>query len=164
MKLKLNRIKDPVEAMVLGVLFLVSLYFFVEAFKFKLSDKQFPMATSFVTMFCIGLYFVRKLAAASKETDGGEKEKTEDASGANKKTIITVVCFVVYIVITYLFGFLVSSAALALAFPLIFKYKKVWVIIACFVWNVGVVLLFQKALGIPLCRGILLDLSFLFFR
>jgi hypothetical protein len=163
MKKILGRFKDPAEPIVLLALFLVSLCFFIGAIPLAGEDKQFPMASSLITMVCITIYFVKRLTTVPENPEDKKKENEPETSAANKKIIITTICFAAYVLVTYLFGFLISSALIAAIFPLLFKYKNPLGNIICFIWNVAVVLIFQSAMGIPLCRGVLLDLSFLFF-
>ena len=163
MKRLLSRI-DKAEFAFLAAIFLVALFMFVGAFSFTGGAWIYPAFTSAITIICIIIYLIKVYRAAAPIE---KKERTPEEQKAFKwevqKLTITVAFFVGYILITYLAGFLIASAIIAVAYPLIFKYKKPLSIISSLVLNVGFVLIFQWFLGVPLSRGILLDLSWMFF-
>lgn len=165
MKKILSHFEDPVELFFIGFLFLISFYFCVESFSFQSDARIFPLFTSVATMLCIVIYFVKQLLKTPEKAEAQKKneEEKQDMKDGIKKIVLTIVSFIGYIVLSHLFGFLIASAILAVSYPLTLGYRRVSGIIGSFVVNIGIVLIFQSFLGIPLSRGVLLDLSFLFY-
>lgn len=165
MKKAMTRIKDPAELIFLAVLFVVALYFFITAFRFSANDRIYPLFTSGATLIFIVSYALKLIKAAPENAERIEKtdEERAETRAEVKKIVVTVICFAGYIIVSYLVGFLISSALIALLYPLINGYRKPLGVISSFVVGIAIVLMFQKFLGIPLSRGVLLDLSPLFF-
>ncbi len=169
MKKSFGRFPDATEFSFLIFVFLIALYFFVTALGFDAEGRQFPLLTSGLTLVLTAVYAARLYVAGGKpaattpfENDDGEAG-TETSPASRVKFFTTLVCFVGYIIITYLFGFLVASAVIGLAYPIIHGYRKPIGVILSFVVNVGIVLSFQSFLGVPLSRGLLLDMTRLFY-
>ncbi|MGM0603274.1 MAG: tripartite tricarboxylate transporter TctB family protein [Bacillota bacterium] len=161
----LNIFDNPLEALLILILFSITLYFNLEAFTFKRDSSLFPLITSSLTLIFIVIY-VAKLIIKQKR-DGTEsvedsREKFDMYSDSFKRISITFISFLVYVLLTYLFGFLLSSVALMISYPLMLNYRKTSSIIIGVISVIGLVLLFQFSLNIPLSNGVLLDLSFLF--
>jgi divalent metal cation (Fe/Co/Zn/Cd) transporter len=165
MKKILNRIEDPSELIFLAALFITALYFFIGSFGFTGNAWVYPMFTAAAVLICILVYTLKTFWAALQSAARTEKTAAERAENREdaKRIAITIVCFLGYIVLSYLFGFLIAAAVLGVAYPLIFKYRKVSSVVLCLITNIALVLLFQRALGVSLSHGILVDFTRLFF-
>jgi hypothetical protein len=165
MKRVLSHFEDPVELFFIVFLFLIAFYFCIASFGFQSDARIFPLFTSLATMLCIVIYFVKQLLKTPEKTEVREKteEEKQDTKDGIKKIVLTIASFIGYILLSHLFGFLIASAVLAVSYPLLLGYRKVWGLVGSFVVNIGIVLIFQSFLGIPLSRGVILDLSFLFY-
>jgi len=156
--------KGPTELLLVALVFVMSFYFFVGSFGFKTGAREFPMATSGLTLIFTIAYIVKKVKNAPKEE---KKEKTAEERAASreefKKVMISIVLFSLYVLACYLFSFLIASAVLAVVYPLVYGYKSKLGVFICFIMNVAMILAFQWALGFSLSDGTLIDLSYLFF-
>jgi multidrug transporter EmrE-like cation transporter len=157
---------EPEELIFLTVMFIISFCFFAGSFSFNPDGRVFPLFTSSITLVCIIIHFIKQLRKAPSRKADAEvwsKEEKLEARESVKKVLITIIFFAIYIILSHLFGFLISSILIAVCYPLVFGYKKPIGIIGLFLFNAIVVVVFQKTLGIPLTRGILVDFSPLFF-
>ena len=164
MKKIIGRFKSPAEFWVLLMAFLISLYFFIGSFKFFGTPRFFPRLTSLSSMVFFAAYAVTRIRR--KKGEEPEKKETgeqEEKNRAIKNTAITVGFFAAYLIIARLFGFLIAAIFMAILYPLAMGYRKPAAIAVSFIINTGIVLGFQKLIGLSLTQGRLLDLTRLFF-
>ena len=157
MKKLVDKFESLSEFICLCLILIVAVYFFIGSFQFSDSDVIFPRLTSSATIICTLIYFAKCIFSKDEK---GEKEKT-DAN--NKAVLITALLFIGYLILVWLFGFLIATLVFTLAYPLAMGYRKKSAIAILLVVNTGCVLLFQYLMGISLSRGVLLDLTHLFF-
>ena len=165
MKKLINRFESPVEFVFLLLVFIVALCFFAGSFDFTGRAWIFPRFTSLATLVCVAVYAAKRLtgeAAAREEKKMSDADKA-DAVKARRDVTVTIVMFVGYLFATWLFGFLISSALVAVLYPLGMGYRNIRSVAACFATSIFFVLAFQKLMGISLSRGVLLDWTPYFF-
>lgn len=165
MKKIIEKFESPLEFICLLFIFIVSAYFFIVSFSFSDGDELFPRLTSGATLVCTIVYFLRSFfGPETQKKNDKESNKTESESVSfNKQIIISSILFFAYFICVWLFGFLLSSAIFAIIYPLCFHYKNVKGIVCLFIVNVVIVFIFQKLMGISLSRGVLIDLTNIFF-
>jgi hypothetical protein len=163
MKKFIRSFKSPTEFCVLLLLFLIALYFFIGAFSFSAKARAYPLVTSSATMIFIVLYCVETVLKNSKNVDAAVVDWEKMESSSFRTIGITIICFIAYLILTYLIGFLFSSVAMAVVYPLLYNYRKPLYVVLCGILAAVIVLCLQSFLSIPLCRGILIDLTPLFF-
>lgn len=165
MKKVINRFESPVEFVFLLLVFVVAVCFFAGSFNFTGRAWITPRFSSLATMICVAVYAIKRLVKApaeQKETKKSEEEKA-DSRKSRRDIAVTAAFFVGYLVITWLFGFLISSALIAVLYPLLMGYRNYRSIALSFATNVFFVIAFQKLMGISLSRGVLLDWTAYFF-
>ena len=163
MKRIIEKFESPLEFVCLLFIFIVSAYFFIVSFSFSDGDELFPRLTSGAALICTVVYFLRSLFGPESE-DGKTAEKMEgEDSPFNKQVIVSAVLFFAYFVCVWLFGFLLTSAVFAIIYPLCFRYRSTKGIVCLFLVNAAIVLAFQKLMGMTLSRGVLIDLTRIFF-
>ncbi|MGM0420475.1 MAG: tripartite tricarboxylate transporter TctB family protein [Bacillota bacterium] len=163
----INIFDSPLEALLVLVLFSISLYFHLESYSFKRDSSLFPLVSSGLTIILIITYIAKLIYQQKKkstevktEEEGSKKDQTI-IDETLKKVTITFVSFLSFVLLTYLFGFLVSSVILMITYPLILGYRKKSSILFGVIAVIALVMVFQFSLNIPLISGIFLDLSFL---
>lgn len=162
MKKIIEKFESPLEIICLVFIFIISAYFFIVSFSFSDGDELFPRLTSGATLVCTISYFLRTVLDAGKEIKNSDSVNEKDST-FNSHVVISSVLFFAYFASVFLFGFLISSAVFAIVYPLFFRYRNVKGIVILFVVNTVIVLLFQKLVGLSLTKGVLIDLSHLFF-
>lgn len=164
MKKIINRFESPTEFGFLVMIFIVSLYFFVESFQFTGSSWSFPRFTSLATLICIFAYVAKCLLQRDEKQASSKTSEEKEINRKGKIAIsITITFFVAYLILVWLFGFLIPAVLFAILYPLTMGYRKPIPMLASIVINTVFVLVFQKLIGISLTRGVLLDLTALFF-
>lgn len=158
MKKIVDKFESLSEFICLCFILIVAVYFFIGSFQFSDSDVIFPLLTSSATIICTVIYFVKCIYAKDQK----EKKEKADANN-NKSVIISALLFIGYLILVWLFGFLIATLVFTLAYPIAMGYRKKGAIAILLVVNTGCVLLFQYLMGISLSRGVLLDLTHLFF-
>lgn len=157
MKKIVDKFESLSEFICLCLILIVAVYFFIGSFQFSDSDVIFPRLTSSATIICTLMYCAKCIFS---KTENEKKEKGDDN---NKAVLITALLFVGYLVLVWLFGFMIATLVFTLVYPIAMGYRKKSAIALLLVVNLGCVLLFQQLMGISLSRGVLLDLTHLFF-
>jgi len=158
---KCKKIFDWQELPLLVILFGISLYFHIVSYSFRPGPRLFPITSSGLTIILIIAYSLRKIF--KKESDNGNNSVLEENRLNKKKVIYTIFSLICFILFAYLFSFYISSIFLAVIYPWVMGYKKVNEIIMLVILSVFVVFTFQYFINIPLAKGALLDLSFIFY-
>lgn len=159
MKKIIDRFESPVEFWSLLLVLMISIYFFWGSFQFSDGDEIFPRLMSGATIVCTIVYSVKSLFQHTRHDENKTKRKN---SSNVKQVIATGVLFILYLIIVWLFGFIIATVFLMIAYPIITGYKKPISIILLLLVNIGFVLLFQFLTGATLNKGLLINLSAMF--
>ncbi len=164
----INIFDSPLEALLILAFFSISLYFHLESYSFKRDSSLFPLVSSGLTIILIIVYIITLIYKQKKKSTASKSEEVESKKDQTffdetlKKVSITFISFLSFVLLTYLFGFLVSSIVLMITYPLILGYRKKLSILFGVIAVITLVMVFQFSLNIPLISGIFLDLSFLY--
>ena len=156
----IRKFKNPAEFVCIILMLVVSLYFFIGSLSFSDGDEIFPLLTSGATIIFLVAYTIKTIFQKSEEETERENKKTNVLT---KNVVISILLFIGYVILVKLFGFFIATAVFVVAYPLSTGYKSKKGIVILFIVNVVLVLLFQKLMGTTLSRGILVDLTNLFF-
>jgi len=156
-----DSVQDIQEFILLLFLFGISLFFFVISLDFHPRARVFPAFTSGITIFFILLHFIKEYFPKEiKESLTGKREAKEIENRG--RILLTALLFVLYIIISFLFGFYISVVFLTVLYPLFCGTKNIYYILATCLFGILCVYVFEHFTYINLMRGYLIDLSVLF--
>lgn len=159
------------EIIISAVIFLGSLYLYVESMKFegldvygKLGPAYWP---KFLLICLMALSFLVAVDAfRERKKRDSEKEETSKADSGKVRFFFAIGFIVLYLILMQIFGFIILTPLFLIAFMyLLGERKKIWIFGVPIGITVLIVWVFTKAMYVPLPRGqsIFLDFSHLFY-
>jgi putative tricarboxylic transport membrane protein len=159
------------ELIISAVIFLGSLYLYVESMKFegleiygKLGPAYWP---KFLLICLMGLSVLVGVDAFRERTKkGSEKEETSKAQSGKVRFFFAIGFIVLYFILMPIFGFIILTPFFMIAFMyLLGERKKIWIFGVSIGMTILIVYAFTKAMYVPLPRGqwIFLKFSHLFY-
>jgi putative tricarboxylic transport membrane protein len=154
-----------------AVVFLGSLYLYLEAMKFEGHDVYGKLGPAYWPKFlliCLMALSVLVAWDAFRERKKGDSEKKEPSKGESGKVrfFSAIGLIVLYFILLQIFGFILLTPFFLMAFmTLLGERKKSWILGISLGITILIVWVFTKAMYVPLPRGqwIFLDFSHLFY-
>lgn len=147
-------------------LLIMSVFFHINAYSFNKESKNLPLIVSAFTLIVVILELLNhfkkyKLHIKKTElTNINKQENTKDIIVKTNKIFVNFCLFIMFVVLSYLFTFYISTVFFIFLFNFINKYRSSKNILITLFISLLIVIVFHRYLNaFPLARGLFLNLN-----